>query len=45
MAMAAKSSKENRAADSTGNRPRRPPRKMYERELFRLQAELVRLQE
>ena len=43
--MAAKSSKENRAADSTGNRPRRPPRKMYERELFRLQAELVRLQE
>jgi len=45
MAMAAKSSKENRAADSTGNRPRRPPRKMYERELFRLQGELVRLQE
>ena len=43
--MAAKSSKENRAADSTGNRPRRPPRKMYERELFRLQVELVRLQE
>ena len=43
--MAAKSSKENRAADSTGNRPRRPPRKMYERELFRLQGELVRLQE
>src|SRR5215813_8417632 len=45
MAMAAKNSTENRAADSTDGRPQRLPRKMYERELFRLQAELVRLQE
>src|SRR5215470_565216 len=44
-AMAAKNSKESRAADGTGDRPRRLPRKIYEKELFRLQAELVRLQE
>ena len=43
--MAAKSIKKNRAADSKDDRPQRLPRKMYERELFRLQAELVRLQE
>jgi len=43
--MAAKNSKESRAADGTGDRPRRLPRKIYEKELFRLQAELVRLQE
>jgi polyphosphate kinase len=43
--MAAKNSKKNRTADSTDDRPQRLPRKMYERELFRLQAELVRLQE
>ena len=43
--MAAKSSKKNRAADSADDLPQRLPRKMYERELFRLQAELVRLQE
>jgi len=45
MEMAAKNSKKNRAADSTDDRPRRLPRKIYDRELFRLQAELVRLQE
>ncbi len=43
--MAAKNSKKERIADSADDRPQRLPRKMYERELFRLQAELVRLQE
>jgi polyphosphate kinase len=43
--MAANNSKKSRAADSTDDRPWRLPRKIYERELFRLQAELVRLQE
>ncbi len=43
--MAAKSSKKKRTADGRDDRPQRLPRKMYERELFRLQAELVRLQE
>lgn len=43
--MAAKDSKKNRAAYSTNDQPQRLPREMYEKELFRLQAELVRLQE
>ena len=33
------------AAGADGDRPRRLPRKVYEKELFRLQAELVQLQE
>jgi polyphosphate kinase 2 len=43
--MVAKSSKKNRVAGGTDDRPQRLPRKLYDRELFRLQAELVRLQE
>src|SRR5437879_5444562 len=43
MAMAAKNGKKTRATG--GADARRLPRKIYEKELFRLQAELVRLQE
>src|SRR5437660_8728252 len=43
MAMAAKNGKKTRATG--GADARRLPRKIYEKELFRLQAELVMLQE
>ena len=37
--------KRGKAASADGRRPERLPRAVYERELFRLQAELVKLQE
>jgi len=43
--MAGKRGKETREADGASAPPARLPRKAYEQELFRLQAELVRLQE
>jgi polyphosphate kinase len=43
--MAGKSGRKTRPADGASVPPARLPRKAYEKELFRLQAELVRLQE
>jgi polyphosphate kinase 2 len=43
--MAGKDSKKAGGADTAVDGPRRLPRMIYERELFRLQAELVKLQE
>ena len=43
--MTGKNGKETRPADGASAPPARLPRKVYEQELFRLQAELVRLQE
>ena len=43
--MAAKKSKEQQGADDAGGRAAKLPRAVYENELFRLQAELVRMQE
>ncbi len=40
-----KATKDRKQRDASHERPRRMPRQRYERELFRLQAELVKLQE